>query len=83
MVYILSCTKDNVKNSLELANQFYESGLFATAEPEFVYHNLLLSSDTYFGDQWGLLNIGQHNSNYTGIDIKAHQAWSVSQGNNV
>ena len=81
--YILSCTKDNVKNSLELANQFYESGLFATAEPEFVYHNLLLSNDTYFGDQWGLLNIGQHNSNYTGIDIKAYQAWSVSQGNNV
>ena len=41
--YILSCTKNNAKNSLEYANQFHESGLFITAEPEFVYHDLLSS----------------------------------------
>lgn len=81
--YILSCSKNNPKNSLEYANQFHESGLFITAEPEFVYHDLQASVDPFYAEQWGLKNTGQYGSQYAGIDIKAEQAWSITKGNNV
>jgi subtilisin family serine protease len=81
--YILSCSKNNPKNSLELANQFHESGLFITAEPEFVYHDLQASVDPLYSEQWGLKNTGQYGSQFTGIDIKAEQAWTITKGNNV
>jgi len=34
--YVLRCKLDAPHNALELANMFYESGLFAVAEPEFM-----------------------------------------------
>jgi subtilisin family serine protease len=81
--YILSCSKINSKNSLEYANQFHESGLFITAEPEFVYHDLQTTNDPHYNNQWGLKNTGQYGSAYTGIDINAEQVWSVTKGDNV
>ncbi len=81
--YMISCTKDNLKNALEYANQFKESGLFITAEPEFVYHDLQLTNDPLYPNQWGLLNTGQYGSAYSGIDINAVQAWNITKGNNV
>ena len=81
--YILSCKKNNSKNSLEYANQFHESGLFIAAEPEFIYHDLQASNDPYYSNQWGLKNTGQYNSNYTGIDINVEEAWSITKGENV
>lgn len=81
--YILSCSKNNPKNSLEYANQFHESGLFITAEPEFIYHDLLATNDPLYSSQWGLLNSGQYGSNSTGVDINAEQAWNITKGNNV
>lgn len=81
--YILSCSKINSKNSLEYANQFHESGLFITAEPEFVYHDLQTTNDPHYNNQWGLKNTGQYGSAYTGIDINAEQVWSVTRGDNV
>jgi hypothetical protein len=79
--YMISCTKNNSKNALEFANQFYETGLFDATEPEFVYHNSVLSTDPLFNNQWGIKNTGQHGSQY--IDIKAEQAWNISKGNNI
>ncbi|WP_309280873.1 S8 family serine peptidase [Fluviicola sp.] len=81
--YILSCTKNNSKNSLEYANQFHESGLFITAEPEFVYHDLQATLDPLYSSQWGMHNTGQYGSSYAGIDIHAEQAWNIATGNNV
>jgi len=81
--YILSSTKNNPKNSLEYANQFHESGLFITAEPEFVYHDLQTSNDPLYNSQWGLLNTGQYGPSFAGIDTKAVQAWNITKGNNV
>lgn len=81
--YMISCTKNNRKNALEYANQFKESGLFITAEPEFVYHDLQATNDPLYGNQWGLLNTGQYGSAYSGIDINAEQAWTITKGNNV
>jgi len=62
--------------------------LFETAEPEFIYHNIGLSSnplsnDPFFGDQWGLKNTGQYGSAYAGIDIKVEEAWTISTGSGV
>ena len=81
--YILSCSKNNPKNALEYANQFHESGLFITAEPEFIYHDLLATNDPHYSDQWGLKNTGQYGSAYTGIDINVEEAWNITKGNNV
>ena len=81
--YILSCKKNNSKNSLEYANQFHESGLFIAAEPEFIYHDLQASNDPYYSNQWGLKNTGQYNSNHTGLDINVEEAWNITKGDNV
>lgn len=40
----------------------------------------LLSSDTYFSDQWGLKNTGQYGAAYAGIDVKAEPAWGITTG---
>jgi len=33
--------------------------------------------------QWGLKNTGQHGSAYIGLDIKAEEAWEVSNGSGI
>jgi len=81
--YVVKCTKENPKNAVELANQFHESKKFATAEPAFAYHDLQTSVDPLFNDQWGLKNTGQYGSAYTGIDIKAEQAWTLATGTGI
>ncbi len=81
--YVISCAKNNPKNALELANQFYETNKFATAEPAFAYHDLQASVDPLFNNQWGLKNTGQYGTAYAGIDIKAEQAWTIATGTNV
>lgn len=81
--YIISCTNANNKNALEYANQFHESELFESAEPEFTYHNLSASNDPFFSDQWGIKNTGQFDSTYAGIDINAEPAWTITKGNNI
>jgi hypothetical protein len=44
----VSCTKETSLNALEAANLFYENQLFANVEPEFLYHDLLLSPNDPF-----------------------------------
>lgn len=69
--YVLSCTKSSDENAMEMANQFFESGLFQYAEPDLMVENILgCVNDTYFPQQWGLRNIGQYGGN-AGIDIRA------------
>jgi len=78
----LSCARESPLDVIDAANLFFETGLFECAEPEFLYHNLLASNDTYFVDQWGLKNEGQYGGTI-GLDIKAEQAWAISIGSNV
>jgi len=85
--YVIGSSKEH-ENSLKLSNIFYESGLFETAEPELIYHDISLngnplSNDPFFGDQWGLKNTGQYGSAYAGIDIKVEETWTISTGNGV
>ncbi|MCD8179385.1 MAG: S8 family serine peptidase [Tannerellaceae bacterium] len=81
--YILSTTKQSVKNSMELANQFYESGQFENAEPDLLLENLALyPNDEYFFDQWGLYNRGQYIFT-PGVDINVRKAWTKATGRNI
>ena len=89
--YTLACDKNSAGNAIELANQFYESGKFATVAPEF-FNGLKFSdcptstsfsscppADDLFADQWGLQNTGQSGGT-SGIDINACSAWSITTG---
>ena len=79
--YTVSCTNESDGNALELANMFYETGLFLDAVPDIMvddYSNCV--NDVYFADQWGLKNIGQYNGT-TGIDIHYCDARQITTGN--
>ena len=77
--FTLACGRESFLNPIEAANSFYETGLFESAEPELLYHNLLASNDQHFPNQWGLKNTGQH-CNTSNIDIHAENAWSITTG---
>ena len=80
--YILKCTQLSKYNALDMANLFYESGLFSAAEPEFINAvKKLCVNDTYFNYQWNLLNIGQHNMSNAGLDINFCEAHEITSGN--
>ena len=76
--YILSVSLDTGKNALDVANELWESGKFAAAEPALSSDDLLCSNDPMFNQQWGL-----YNTNYPGIDISVTPAWNYATGKNV
>lgn len=75
--YTLMVTKNTVGNSLEVANLFYETGLFDASQPDFLSDDVLCTNDPMFTKLWGLKNT--ENSDY---DINACEAWSISEGMN-
>lgn len=91
--YILQCTQETDDNVLLVANAFYESGFFEAASPDLSLVQLFSNAsvpaavspaaitsycnDSLFQYQWGLMN------NSTGFDIRAYQAWGLSQGKGV
>lgn len=78
--YTLSCTKYSKGNALEMANAFYESGIFRAAEPDLMCDNLIQCvNDDYFSDQWNLKNTGQYGGT-NGIDIDICKAWELTRG---
>lgn len=78
--YILSCNQHSVGNALQAANLFYESGLFAAAEPDFIGSvKMDCVNDTYASSQWGLNNTGQDGGS-AGVDIRYCQAREITQG---
>jgi subtilisin family serine protease len=78
--FTLSAGKTTNANALTAANILFETGLFKSAEPAFMYHDLEASADPLFPNQWGLKNTGQYGAAYAGIDIKAEQAWTITTG---
>jgi subtilisin family serine protease len=78
--FTLSCGRAAKLNALQAANMFYETQLFESTEPAFMYHNLQASADPFFNNQWGLKNAGQWGASGIGIDIKAEQAWTITTG---
>lgn len=78
--YTLKCTKSTIENSLEIANYFFETGLFFASIPDLLtYNDVTCSNDPFFTDQWGLKNTGQ-NGGTSGIDINACDAWNITEG---
>lgn len=61
--FIIKSNSDVSKNSLDLSEKYFSSGLFEFAEPDFIYPEgcLMLSipNDPYFSSQWSLNNTGQ------------------------
>lgn len=86
--FSLSCDKNSVGNALEMANLFYESGKFASAEPDFFACVKVLGcsteTDPLFPQQWGLKNTGQllpsGVSGTNGVDIGVCEAWNSTTG---
>jgi hypothetical protein len=60
--FTLACSKNSSGNSLEMANLFYETGLFAAGSPDRMVEIILGCSpnDDHFPEQWNLVNDGQH-----------------------
>lgn len=77
--YLVSVFKTSSLNSLQIANLFYETGLFEFSEPNFFRERLSHSNDPFFGNQWALKNTGQ-GGGMSGADIKIEQAWTITQG---
>jgi thermitase len=53
------------------------------AEPDYIQRVNFVPNDTYFKNQWGLVNTGQTIKNKTGtanVDIHVQTAWDVSRG---
>jgi subtilisin family serine protease len=78
--YTLACSKESNGNALEIANKFYETGLFVSCQPDLMCDDdLCCVNDTYFSSQWNLANTGQHGGT-SGMDINYCNARSVTQG---
>jgi len=83
--YTLSCDKKSKGTALEMANLFYESGLFVTSEPDLMIDDLTLGdttqcvNDPLFNDQWNLNNTGQ-NGGTAGIDINFCESSQITTG---
>lgn len=76
--YTLKITKNTIGNTLEIANQFYETGLFVSCQPDFLSDDRFCTNDPMFGSLWGLNNTSNPN-----IDINVCQAWNITNGENV
>lgn len=77
--YTLACDRNSTGDALEMANLFYESGIFSASEPGLVptaaSHTV---NDPYFNDQWSLKNTGQ----YGGVseeDIQVVDSWKITK----
>jgi len=70
--YALSAPKND--ESLNMANNFYETGYFEEIDPGFdLNFSTECIDDDDFDQQWGL-------SNTNGIDINACEAWEITRG---
>jgi len=79
-IYVLCVDKKSKGNTLEMANYFYETGLFDFSEPSFCgFGAKQCANDAYFLQQWNLSNYGQ-NGGTIGADISMCQAWTITNG---
>lgn len=77
--HTLSCNINSKGNAIQMANRFYETGIFEASEPDFMmdmlnYSAVSSSNDTFYNHQWNLH--GQYSINWD-------NAYALSQGNNV
>lgn len=79
--YTLSCSRDSKGNAMEMANLFYETGFFISAQPDLMEDDLIQTvNDSFFVDQWNLKNTGQYDGT-AGNDIQIEDAWKITKSN--
>ncbi len=75
--------KSNKLKSLELANKFYETGLFVYSTPNWIRHiRKHCVNDALWDDQWGMKNTGQDGGTQD-VDLDACEAWNFTTGNDI
>ena len=83
--WLLKAGAANDYDGLKMANQFFESGLFEYAEPDFRLLDGMFSvpNDPLYNLQWAALNTGAANqgSGTAGADIDLDEAWDITMGN--
>lgn len=81
--HTLSCDVSSKGNALEMANAFFESGIFEHALPDIMEEFKFFDtpSDQRFPEQWNLLNTGQSGGT-PDADINITGAWDVTKGSN-
>lgn len=84
--YILDAGSSSTGNSLETANYFFQTGLFAATQPDWLF-NIEFGScptDPLFSNQWGWNNSGNSMCGNPGfgdcVDIKGCQATDITTG---
>lgn len=79
--YTLGCTKHSKGNALEVANIFYETNLFAEAQPDLMSNDVpqCVNDPLFASQQWNLYNTGQNNGTY-GIDVRLCGARFITDG---
>lgn len=78
--FIITNGKSSI-DALQLANEFYESGLFEFAEPDFLFFVYKATNDDFFNQQWAINNTGQSGGT-AGADMKVLKAWEITTGCN-
>lgn len=76
--YNLMVTPGPGRNSVDIANEIYETGQFEASFPSFSFDALEISYDPDVYRQWGL-----YNSQYKGLDISISKAWNYSTGRGI
>lgn len=76
--YSLKITPGQGHNPIDIANKLYETHLFASSSPSFMYDMDEISYDPLVHEQWNLYN--SSNPNY---DISVSEAWNYSTGKDV
>ncbi|KAA3601518.1 MAG: hypothetical protein DWQ06_07825 [Calditrichaeota bacterium] len=82
-LYTLLADKNSSGNALELANKFYETGIFEYSEPNFILLLKKFTNDTFYGNQWSLENTGTNTSTWNGVndaDMDVDLAWNMTTG---
>jgi len=75
--YTLSCTNESAGNALDMANIFYETGLFEACQPDLMCDDDLYAvvNDPLYSSQWHLKNTAT-----AGVDINFENARAESLG---
>ncbi|RZM07734.1 MAG: hypothetical protein EOO88_51295, partial [Pedobacter sp.] len=82
--WLLKAGAVNHYDGLKMANEFFETGLFEYAEPDFRLLDPLTAvpNDPLFNLQWAAINTGAANqgSGFAGADIDLDEAWDITMG---
>lgn len=80
MWYVLKCSKVSKRGTCEMADEFYQSGVFEYSAPDIMMnHMITCANDPYYSNQWNLHNEGQ-NGGVSGIDINYCAAKQITEG---